>query len=418
MSNLRGMVEEMGRKAKLSSRLLAASGSDRRNRVLQCASELIQARSDSILECNQADLAAAEQDGLSAAMIDRLKIDHQCLQGICDTLDEIGKQPDPLNMTLEQWTRPSGLHIRRVTTPLGVIGVIYESRPNVTIDAGALCLKAGNAVILRCGSSSFATSRALHGCLQDSLRNAGLPEDSVQFIPVKDREAVGALLSMSQWLDVIVPRGGRRLVERVQAEAKVPVFAHLEGICHVYVDGAADIDKARQIVRNSKLRRTGICGAAECILVDQAFWRRSGAPFLKDLVQSGVEVRADPVLAEIEGTVAASEDDFGREFLDSIVAARCVEGVDGAIEHISRYGSGHTDAIVTENDDIAQQFFSGLDSAILMRNASTQFADGGEFGMGAEIGIATGKIHARGPIGLRQLTSFKYLVEAQMAVRA
>jgi glutamate-5-semialdehyde dehydrogenase len=318
---------------------------------------------------------------------------------------------------IADWHMPSGLHIRRVRTPLGVVGVIYESRPNVTADAGGLCLKSGNAAILRGGSESLHSSTAIHACLAEGLRAAGLPEAAIQLVPTRDRAAVGEMLTMTRYIDVIVPRGGKNLVGRIQAEARVPVFAHLEGIVHIYVDRAADLMKARRVILNAKTRRTGICGAAECLLIDRAFFEAEGAPFLTDLVEAGVEVRGDDTLQALPGVIPAGPDDWGREFLDMIIAARLVEGVDGAIEHIRRYGSQHTDCILTEDDAAAEHFFQRLDSAILMRNASTQFADGGEFGMGAEIGIATGKLHARGPVGAEQLTSFKYLVEGDGSIR-
>jgi glutamate-5-semialdehyde dehydrogenase len=312
---------------------------------------------------------------------------------------------------------PSGLHIRRVRTPLGVVGVIYESRPNVTADAGALCLKSGNAVILRGGSESFHSSTAIHACLVEGLRATDLPEDAIQLVPTRDRAAVSEMLGMVAHIDVIVPRGGKGLVGLVQREARVPVFAHLEGIVHVYLDAAADPEKALKIVLNAKTRRTGICGAAECVLVHRSIADTVGRDVIRALLDAGVEVRADDTLRTVPGTVSASEDDWGREYLDMIIAARVVDDVDGAIAHIRRYGSQHTDCIVTEDDGAAARFFARLDSAILMRNASTQFADGGEFGMGAEIGIATGKMHARGPVGAEQLTSFKYLVEGDGTVR-
>jgi len=301
---------------------------------------------------------------------------------------------------------------------LGVVGVIYESRPNVTADAAALCLKSGNAVILRGGSESLASSTVIHACLQAGLQQAGLPVDAIQLVPTRDRAAVSAMLQAVQHIDVIIPRGGKGLVGLVQREARVPVFAHLEGICHVYADGDADLAKARAVVLNAKTRRPGICGAAECLLIDRAFWTRHGAVLIEDLLRVGVEVRTEGELLAVPGTVAAAPDDFGREFLDMIIAARLVDGVDAAIAHIRRYGSSHTEAIVTENDATAERFFQRLDSAILLRNASTQFADGAEFGMGAEIGIATGKLHARGPVGAEQLTSFKYLVVGNGTVRA
>jgi glutamate-5-semialdehyde dehydrogenase len=336
---------------------------------------------------------------------------------MAEGLRAVAAQHDPVGAVIADWHMPSGLHIRRVRTPLGVIGVIYESRPNVTADAGGLCLKSGNAAILRGGSESLHSSTAIHACLADGLRAAGLPETAIQLVPTRDRDAVGEMLTMTRFIDVIVPRGGKNLVGRIQAEARVPVFAHLEGIVHIYVDRAADLIKARRVILNAKTRRTGICGAAECLLIDRAFFDAEGAPFLTDLVEAGVEVRGDDTLQALPGVIPAGEDDWGREFLDMIIAARLVDGVDGAIAHIRRYGSQHTDCILTEDDAAAERFFQRLDSAILMRNASTQFADGGEFGMGAEIGIATGKLHARGPVGAEQLTSFKYLVEGDGTVR-
>jgi glutamate-5-semialdehyde dehydrogenase len=318
---------------------------------------------------------------------------------------------------LAEWDMPTGLHIKRVATPIGVIGVIYESRPNVTADAGGLCLKSGNASILRGGSESFHSSGAIHTCLVDGLNLANLPRAAIQLVPTRDRAAVGEMLTMTEYIDVIVPRGGKGLVGRVQAEARVPVFAHLEGIVHIYVDKDADVEKARKVILNAKTRRTGICGAAECLLIDRVFFKKHAAPFVDDLIAKGVEVRAGEGLQK-EGTIPATEDDWGHEFLDMIIAAKLVDGIDEAIAHIRKYGSNHTDCIITENDAAADRFFRELDSAILMRNASTQFADGGEFGMGAEIGIATGKLHARGPVGAAQLTSFKYLVEGDGTVRA
>jgi glutamate-5-semialdehyde dehydrogenase len=318
---------------------------------------------------------------------------------------------------IAEWDMPSGLHIRRVRTPLGVVGVIYESRPNVTADAGALCLKSGNAVILRGGSESFHSSGVIHGCLVQGLRGADLPQDAIQLVPTRDRAAVTAMLQAVGVIDVIVPRGGKGLVGLVQREARVPVFAHLEGICHVYVDGAADLQKARRVVTNAKTRRTGICGAAECLLIDRAFLDRHGPGIVEDLLALGVEVRAEGELARLPGTVPARPEDFGREFMDMVIAARIVDGVDAAIDHIRRFGSQHTDAVLTEDAAVAERFFQRLDSAILLHNASTQFADGGEFGMGAEIGIATGKLHARGPVGAEQLTSFKYLVTGDGTIR-
>jgi glutamate-5-semialdehyde dehydrogenase len=330
----------------------------------------------------------------------------------------VAEQKDPVGEVMAEWDMPSGLHIRRVRTPLGVIGVIYESRPNVTADAGALCLKSGNAVILRGGSESLHSSTAIHACMVQGLTQAGLPEAAIQLVPTRDREMVSAMLRAVEHIDVIVPRGGKGLVGLVQREARVPVFAHLEGICHVYVDRDADLEKARRVVLNAKTRRTGICGSAECLLIDWPFYTKHGAVLIEDLLKAGVEVRTEGELLKVPGTVKAAPEDFGREFLDMIIAAKLVDGVDDAIAHIRRYGSQHTEAILTEKDATAERFFQRLDSAILLRNASTQFADGGEFGMGAEIGIATGKLHARGPVGAEQLTSFKYLVTGDGTVRA
>jgi glutamate-5-semialdehyde dehydrogenase len=350
-------------------------------------------------------------------MMDRLMLNETRIRAMVDGLRAVAEQRDPVGRVLAEWDMPSGLHIQRVATPLGVIGVIYESRPNVTADAGALCLKAGNAVILRGGSESFNSSEAIHDCLVRGLKEARLPEAAIQLVPTRDRAVVTDMLRATEYIDVIVPRGGKGLVGLVQREARVPVFAHLEGICHVYADRDADLEKARKVVLNAKTRRTGICGSAECLLIDWQFYTKHGAVLIEDLLKAGVEVRTEGELLKIPGTVKAAPDDFGREFLDMIIAAKLVDGVDEAIAHIRRYGSQHTEAILTENDETAAKFFQRLDSAILMRNASTQFADGGEFGMGGEIGIATGKLHARGPVGADQLTSFKYLVTGDGTVR-
>ncbi|ADO41593.1 Gamma-glutamyl phosphate reductase [Ketogulonicigenium vulgare Y25] len=350
-------------------------------------------------------------------MMDRLALDADRIAAMAAGLDSVAAQKDPVGEVIADWDVPSGLNIRRVRTPIGVIGVIYESRPNVTADAGALCLKSGNAVILRGGSESLHSAAAILACLRAGLAAASLPEDAIQMVPVRDRDAVAAMLGAVDFIDVIVPRGGKGLVGLVQREARVPVFAHLEGICHVYIDGAADPDMARAVLLNAKTRRTGICGSAECVLIDTAFIAKHGKGLVQDLLDAGVEVRADETLATVPGTVAAKPDDFGQEFLDMIIAARVVSGVDEAIAHIRRYGSGHTESIVTADPIAVAAFFNQLDSAILMHNASTQFADGAEFGMGAEIGIATGKLHARGPVGAEQLTSFKYLVEGQGTLR-
>ena len=334
-----------------------------------------------------------------------------------DGIRSVADQADPVGAEIAAWERPNGLRIRRVRTPLGVIGVIFESRPNVTADAGALCLKAGNAVILRPGSEAFNSAGVIHQGLIAGLRSEGLPEDAIQLVPTRDRAAVGEMLTMVEHIDVIVPRGGKGLVGRIQADARVPVFAHLEGIVHIYVDAAADVEKARAVILNAKMRRTGICGAAECLLIHKDFLAAHGAPFVEDLLAAGAEVRGDTAIQSIAGVTPAADDDWGREFLDKIIAARAVPDLDTALDHIRTFGSNHTDCVITEDDRVAARFFNELDSAILMRNASTQFADGGEFGMGAEIGIATGKLHARGPVGAEQLTSFKYLVEGDGTVR-
>ena len=417
-TNTKTLIDTMGARAREAAAELACASAERKHAALIGAAHEVWAQRETILAANGEDLAYGAEKGLSAAMMDRLMLDEGRIRGIVDGLRAVAEQPDPVGTVIAEWDRPTGLHIQRVRTPLGVIGVIYESRPNVTADAGALCLKAGNAVILRGGSESFHSSRAIHACMVAGLRMAGLPEAAIQLVPTRERAAVAEMLRAVNFIDVIVPRGGKGLVGLVQAEARVPVFAHLEGICHVYADGDADLEKARRVVVNAKTRRTGICGAMECLLIDRAFYARHGAVLVQDLLEAGVEMRVGEELQAIAGTVPAAPDDFGREFLDMICAATLVDGVDGAIAHIRRYGSSHTESILTENDATAARFFARLDSAILMRNASTQFADGGEFGMGAEIGIATGKLHARGPVGAEQLTSFKYIVRGDGTIRA
>ncbi len=412
------LMVQIGRAARDAAAELAFAGPERKYAALISAAEAVWSDRATILAANAKDVGSGVEKGLSAAMLDRLTLDENRIRGIVDALRTIAEQRDPVGEVISEWDMPSGLHIQRVRTPLGVVGVIYESRPNVTADAGALCLKAGNAVILRGGSESYHSSAAIHACMVKGLREAGLPEAAIQLVPTRDREMVAEMLRAVAYIDVIVPRGGKGLVGLVQREARVPVFAHLEGICHVYADGDADVAKARRVIVNAKTRRPGICGAAECLLIDRAFWSRHGAVLIEDLLAAGVEVRAEGELAKVPGTVAATPGDFGKEFLDMIIAVRLVDGVDGAIAHIRRYGSNHTESILTENDVTAARFFQRLDSAILMHNASTQFADGGEFGMGGEIGIATGKMHARGPVGAEQLTSFKYLVTGDGAVRA
>lgn len=411
------LMREIGQKAKDAAAELAYASAERKHAALIGAAEAIWADRVSILDANALDLVYGAEKGLSAAMMDRLTLNEVRIRGMVDALRAVAEQSDPVGRILAEWDRPNGLHIQRVATPLGVVGVIYESRPNVTADAGALCLKAGNAVILRGGSESFHSSGAIHACMIKGLRSAGLPEAAIQLIPTRDREMVSEMLAAVEYIDVIVPRGGKGLVGLVQREARVPVFAHLEGICHVYADRDADLEKARRVVLNAKTRRTGICGAAECLLIDWQFYTKHGAVLIEDLLKAGVEVRTEGAFLKIPGTVQAAPDDFGREFLDMIIAAKLVDGVDDAIAHIKKYGSNHTESILTENDATAARFFERLDSAILMRNASTQFADGGEFGMGGEIGIATGKMHARGPVGADQLTSFKYLVTGDGTIR-
>jgi glutamate-5-semialdehyde dehydrogenase len=418
MSNDFGaMMETIGAKARAAAGELAYASSERKAAALISAAAAVWERRQEILDANVMDLAYAQDKGLSPAMMDRLMLNETRLRGIVDALRAVAEQRDPVGRVLAEWDRPNGLHIQRVATPIGVIGVIYESRPNVTADAGALCLKSGNAVILRGGSESFHSSEALHDCMVQGLRAANLPEAAIQLIPTRDRAMVSAMLAATAHIDVIVPRGGKGLVGLVQAEARVPVFAHLEGICHVYADRDADLEKARRVVLNAKTRRTGICGAAECLLIDWPFYTKHGAVLIEDLLKAGVEVRCEGELLKIPGTTRAAPEDFGREFMDMIIAVKMVDGVDEAIAHIKTFGSSHTEAILTENDATAARFFERLDSAILMRNASTQLADGGEFGMGGEIGIATGKLHARGPVGAEQLCSFKYLVTGDGTIR-
>ncbi|MBU2958899.1 glutamate-5-semialdehyde dehydrogenase [Paracoccus sp. 1_MG-2023] len=417
-SDAQQLIVTLGEAARMAAIELAQAPAPQKTQALNAAADALLADKADVIAANDKDIEFAREKGLSDAMLDRLRLDDARIEAIAASLREVAAQDDPVGQVIAEWDRPTGLHIQRVRTPIGVIGVIYESRPNVTADAAALALKSGNAVILRGGSESLNSSSAIHACMVKGLRAAGLPEASVQMVPTRDRAAVSAMLGAQGLIDVIIPRGGKGLVGLVQAEARVPVFAHLEGICHIYVDAAADPEKARRVVLNAKTRRTGICGAAECLLIDRAFLAAHGDTILRDLIDAGVEVRAADELARTQGTVPASEDDFGKEFLDMIIAAKPVDGVDQAIAHIRRFGSQHTESVLTEDDAVAARFFAGLDSAILMRNASTQFADGGEFGMGAEIGIATGKMHARGPVGAEQLTSFKYLVTGDGTVRA
>ncbi|MFW2586979.1 glutamate-5-semialdehyde dehydrogenase [Sagittula sp. SSi028] len=418
LQDISAVMQDIGARARAAANELAFAPAEAKQQALEEAARHLWDNRAHILDANAKDLEFGSEKGLSAAMMDRLTLSEDRIAAIRDSLNAVAAQRDPVGEVITEWDQPSGLHIKRVRTPLGVIGVIYESRPNVTADAGALCLKAGNAVILRGGSESLHSSQAIHASIQHGLRAAGLPEDAVQMVPTRDRAAVSEMLSMVEYIDVIVPRGGKGLVGLVQREARVPVFAHLEGIVHIYVDRDADPIKALSVIKNAKTRRTGICGAAECLLIHRDVVDTIGQGVIKSLMDAGVEVRADETLRSIEGTQAAGDDDWGKEYLDMVIAARVVDDIDEAIAHIRRYGSQHTDCILTEDDSAAARFFQRLDSAILMRNASTQFADGGEFGMGAEIGIATGKMHARGPVGVEQLTSFKYLVEGDGAVRS
>ena len=417
MSEIHSLILGMGRKAQEASKSLAVASSLQKRDALIFAAESIKESTVNILEQNKKDLDFGSSKGLSNALMDRLMLNEDRIASMVDGLKAIANQDDPIGEIMQAWKQPNGLQIKRVRTPLGVIGVIYESRPNVTADAGALCVKAGNSVILRGGSESYNSSIAIHNCLQIGLVKANLPAAAVQLVPTRDRSAVQSLLKMTDYIDVIVPRGGKSLVELVQSQARVPVFAHLEGIVHIYLDKAADPKKAFDVILNSKTRRTGICGAVECLLINKEILKSLGLEIVKMLLNNGVEVRADKEIVKIPGTVAANTEDWGKEFLDSKIAVKAVDDLDEAISHIQSYSSSHTDCIITENLEARDRFFAQLDSAILMHNASTQFADGGEFGMGAEIGIATGKLHARGPVGTVQLTSFKYLVEGQGTTR-
>ncbi|WP_395517378.1 glutamate-5-semialdehyde dehydrogenase [Pseudorhizobium flavum] len=413
------LMNEIGRHAKAAARQLALASSETKNRALNAMADALLASKDAILAANAEDLRAVEGKGLQASFVDRLTLSDKSIAAMAQGLREIAELRDPVGETIAAWERPNGLRIERVRTPLGVIGVIYESRPNVTADAGALCLKAGNAVILRGGSDSLNSSRAIHLCLVEGLRSAGLPEHAIQIVPTGDRAAVGAMLTgLNGAIDVIVPRGGKSLVARVQNEARVPVFAHLEGLCHVYVDASADLEMAKRIVVNAKMRRTGICGAAETLLIDSAAIGTHLMPLLEALTAAGCEIRASAaVLKVFPGLKPATQDDWRTEYLDAVIAVAIVDGISGAIAHINTYSSNHTEAVIAEDPKVVERFFNEIDSAILLHNASTQFADGGEFGMGGEIGIATGKMHARGPVGVEQLTSFKYLVHGTGQIR-
>jgi glutamate-5-semialdehyde dehydrogenase len=418
-TDIAGLMHGIGQRARAAARILALTPTAQKNRALAAMAKAIRAATADILDASRKDVAEAAGAGATEAFLDRLALDEQRVAAMADGLDVVRDLADPVGLVMDTWTRPNGMTIERVRVPLGVVGIIYESRPNVTADAGALCLKAGNAAILRGGSDSYRSSRAIHAALAAGLRDADLPEDAIQLVPTRDREAVGWMLrGLDGTIDVIVPRGGKSLVARVQDEARVPVFAHLEGVCHVYVDKAADLQMAKTIVLNAKMRRTGVCGSAETLLVDRAAAGTYLKPLVAMLIDAGCEVRGDEAVRTADARAKpASEEDWPAEYLDAIIAAKVVDGVDGAIAHIERYGSRHTDAIVTADDAAAEKFLAQVDSAIVLHNASTQFADGGEFGFGAEIGIATGKMHARGPVGVEQLTSFKYRVRGSGQTR-
>jgi len=413
------LMAPIGRAAVDAANVLALATTAQKSAALVAAAAALRARQPDILAANARDMKAAEAGGASGAMLDRLRLDAARVEAMARGIEQIVALPDPVGTVIAEWQRPNGLRIQRVRVPLGVIGIIYESRPNVTCDAGALCLKSGNAAILRGGSESHHSSGAIHACLVEGLRAAALPEACIQLVPTTDRAAVGYMLSaMTDSIDVIVPRGGKSLVARVQQEARVPVIGHLEGNCHVYVDRGADLGMARAIVRNAKLRRTGICGAAETLLVDEGCAATHLAPIVRDLLDAGCEVRGDAAVQRVDPRVRpATEEDWYTEYLDAVIAAKVVRGVDEAIAHIARYGSAHTESIVTEDSAAAERFLARVDSAIVLHNASTQFADGGEFGMGAEIGISTDRFHARGPVGVEQLTSYKYVVRGSGQLR-
>lgn len=412
-------MTSLGRAARDAATVLATTTSEQRNAALAAAAAALRSRAASIFDANAQDMEAATERGLSGSMLDRLMLDGDRIEAMASGLETIIGLPDPVGRVREEWERPNGLRIQQVSVPLGVIGIIYESRPNVTADAAALCVKSGNAVILRGGSESFHSSHAIYDCLRSGLESAGLPGEAAQMVPTTDRAAVGFLLSsMAEWVDVVVPRGGKSLIKRVQDEARVPVIGHLEGICHVYVHAGADPEMARDVVLNAKMRRTGICGAAETVLVDRAA-AKTLLPIVCDaLLDADCEIRGDDdVRSVVSRAKEATKEDWSTEYLDAVISIRVVDNIDAAVAHIRRYGSGHTESIVTDDSGAADKFFRDVDSAIVLHNASTQFADGGEFGMGAEIGIATGRIHARGPVGADQLTSYKYVVRGSGQVR-
>jgi len=417
--DIAALMTEIGRKARAAARPLANASAARKNAALLAMADAMVRREKEILEANALDVANAEEAGISGSFLDRLTLTHARLRAVVEGLREIAGLPDPVGTVIAEWDRPNGLHMERVRTPLGVIGVIYESRPNVTADAGALCLKAGNAAILRCGSDSVNSSSAIHACMVEGLVAAGLPAEAIQLVPTTDRAAVGEMLKgLNGAVDVIVPRGGKSLVARVQSEARVPVFAHLEGLCHLYIDKSASLDMAITVAVNAKMRRVGVCGAAETLLVDRAVAGTHLVPMLEALAGAGCEIRATEEVRKLyPAAKPATEADWTTEYLDAIISVKLVDGVGEAIEHIETYSSHHTEAIIAEDPAAVERFFSEVDSAILLHNASTQFADGGEFGFGGEIGIATGRMHARGPVGVEQLTSFKYRVRGNGQIR-
>ncbi len=412
------LMRRIGADARAAARVLANASTEAKNAALTESADSLRARADAILAANRKDMEGGRRKGLSKALLDRLALDDQRIEAMARGLEDIAGLADPVGEVMARWKRPNGLDISRVRVPLGVVGMIYESRPNVTADAGGLCLKAGNAVILRGGSESFHSSGAIMDSLSAGLDGAGLPATSIQQVPTRDRAAVGEMLRMTEFIDVIVPRGGKSLIERVSAESKVPLFKHLEGICHTYVDAAADADMARKVVVNAKMRRTGICGTTETLLVDKRIAGTCLPPIIEDLIAAGCEVRGDAATCAVdERVVPATDADWGTEYLDAIISVAVVDGVDAAVAHIARHGSQHTDSIITEDAETAEAFLDRVDSAIVLHNASTQYADGGEFGMGAEIGISTGRLHARGPVGAEQLTIFKYVVRGTGQVR-
>jgi glutamate-5-semialdehyde dehydrogenase len=417
--DIAALMADIGRGARGAARVLALASAEQKNRALGAMAAALRAQTGQILKANAEDVAEARSGGLTGALLDRLTLDADRVEAMASGIEVIGRLADPVGSVMTSWTRPNGMTIERVRVPLGVIGIIYESRPNVTADAGALCLKSGNAAILRGGSDSLRSSRAIHAALETGLREANLPEAAIQLVPTRDRAAVGHMLSgLDGNIDVVVPRGGKGLVARVQAEARLPVFAHLEGVCHVYVDKAASLAMAKSIVLNAKMRRTGVCGAAETLLIDRAAAATHLKPLVEVLVDAGCEIRGDKATQAADKRVKpASEEDWSTEYLDAIITVGVVDGVDAAVAHIERYGSHHTDAIVTDDAKAAETFLAQVDSAIVLHNASTQFADGGEFGFGAEIGIATGRLHARGPVGVEQLTTFKYRIRGSGQIR-